>query len=88
MSSFYRPTGVLVLPSGTLAVIADYYNNDLRLCNLSSSAVSTLAGSLTSGGADGIGTASSFYYPWGLAVDAAVTFLLIVRESGREQCAG
>lgn len=42
--------------------------------------VTTVAGnsSLPTGRADGVGTAASFFNPWGVAMDAAGTFAVIV----------
>jgi len=65
----------------------EYGNHLLRLVNLSSGLVTTLAGSLSGtvgsdnkGYADGQGTAASFYNPTGVAVDSAATFVVVVRS--------
>lgn len=70
----------------------DYLNNLLRLANLTSGLITTLAGNVALGGgppnnlghADGIGTTSSFVHPTGIAVDVAWTFAIVVRVSLKE----
>lgn len=57
----------------------DFANDIVRRIVVSSGAVTTLAGGPTSGSADGIGAAASFFYPGGAAMDAAATIALVVR---------
>jgi len=64
-ASFYRPSGVAVLPNGTI-VVTDVFNNRIRLVT-QAGVVTTLAGS-SNGFADGTGTAASFSSPYGVAV--------------------
>ena len=68
-ASFYRPYGVAVDGSGNVYV-ADR-NNDLIRKITSAGVVTTLAGRGSQGSADGTGTAASFYYPNGVAVDGS-----------------
>jgi sugar lactone lactonase YvrE len=70
-SSFSFPTGVAVDGSGTVYV-ADAVNNKIRKIT-AAGVVSTLAGSGAIGSADGSGTASSFSFPNGVAVDGSGT---------------
>lgn len=68
----------------------DIASHAVRRVDIASSLVTTVAGSPTqsSGRADGLGTAASFYYPIGIALDAAGTFAVIVsawRYSGCEE---
>jgi hypothetical protein len=65
---FYFPSGVAVDAAGNIFV-ADSYNHKIRKIT-PSGVVSTLAGSGSVGATDGIGTAASFYSPWGVGVDA------------------
>ncbi|CAJ0815220.1 NHL repeat-containing protein [Ralstonia flaminis] len=67
-ASFANPSGVAVDASGNVYV-ADYANNEIRKIT-PAGVVSTLAGSTTSGSADGTGSAASFNGPYGVAVDA------------------
>ena len=68
-ASFNSPKGVAVDASGNVYV-ADYVNNMIRKIT-PAGVVSTLAGSTKSGSSDGVGTAASFYYPAGVAVDTS-----------------
>jgi len=68
------PEGIAVSSDGGTIYVADSGNNVIRKIVIAaggSASMSTLAGSLgTSGSADGTGTAASFSYPVGIAVDA------------------
>jgi hypothetical protein len=66
-ASFYAPFSLAVDGSGTVYV-ADRTNNKIRKIT-SGGMVSTLAGSGAADSADGIGTAASFNWPAGVAVD-------------------
>ena len=66
-ASFYRPHGVAVDGSGNVYV-ADVDNHLIRKIT-SAGVVTTLAGSGSSGSANGTGTAASFNKPTGVAVE-------------------
>ena len=68
-ASFNYPWGVAVDGSGNLYV-ADNNNNMIRKIT-SAGVVTTLAGSTTSGHADGTGVAATFNRPWDVAVDGS-----------------
>jgi serine/threonine protein kinase, bacterial len=68
-ATFRSPTGVAIDKSGNL-YIADAANNMIRMIT-PGGIVSTLAGSGPQGSADGTGAAASFYYPYGIAIDAS-----------------
>jgi sugar lactone lactonase YvrE len=68
-ASFYYPYGIAIDASGNLYV-ADSRNNKIRKIT-SAGIVSTFAGSGALGSADGTGTAASFNYPAGIAIDSA-----------------
>ena len=70
-AQFNNPKGVAVDGAGTVYV-ADYGNHRIRMVT-AAGVVSTLAGSGTSGFADGTATAARFYNPWGVAVEGAGT---------------
>jgi sugar lactone lactonase YvrE len=68
-ASFYRPVGAAVDAAGNVYV-ADTYNDKIRKIT-SAGVVSTFAGSGDFGSTDGTGTAASFKFPQGVAVDAS-----------------
>lgn len=83
-AAFNRPSYVVADFAGTVAVVADPTNNLIRKIFLPSATVTTLAGSLTgSGTSDGVGTLAAFNAPYGVAMDAAITFVIVVRKRGR-----
>jgi uncharacterized repeat protein (TIGR01451 family) len=69
-ASFNFPWGITYDGNGNL-FIADQNNNLIRKIVISSGAVSTLAGHLAKGSANGTGTAASFNQPWGLTCDGS-----------------
>ncbi len=68
-ASFKGPAGVAVDATGNLYV-TDRYSNKIRKIT-PAGVVSTMVGSGVAGNADGSGSAASFNYPTGVAVDAA-----------------
>ena len=77
-ASFYSPEGVAV-DSGGNVFVADTGNNAIRKIT-PAGVVSTLAGSGGAGFINGTGTAASFRYPNGLAVDSSGN--VFVAENG------
>lgn len=67
-ASFNGPRGVAVDAAGNVYV-ADANNNLIRKIT-SAGVITTLAGNGSAGNISGAGTATSFYYPSGIAVDA------------------
>jgi uncharacterized protein affecting Mg2+/Co2+ transport len=67
-ANFYFPTAVASDASGNVYV-ADHFAHKIRKIT-SAGIVSTLAGSITPGNIDGLGTSAKFNYPSGVAVDA------------------
>jgi hypothetical protein len=67
-ASFSNPSDVALDGKGNLYVV-DASNNLIRKIVISTGAVSTLAGNVTGGSANGTGTAASFSLPWGIAYD-------------------
>jgi streptogramin lyase len=68
-ASFNSPTSIAVDSSGNVYV-ADMMNDLIRKIT-PDGVVTTLAGSGTSGDTDGIGTAASFFSPYGIAADSS-----------------
>ena len=65
---FYFPFAVVFIPSSSVIVVADSYNNRIRLVTYPGGVVTTLAGS-SQGFADATGAAARFDSPQGVAVD-------------------
>jgi len=59
--------------------VADRNNHLIRKIVISTGAVTTLAGTGSSGSANGTGTSASFYYPQGITTDG--TNLYVTDES-------
>ncbi len=68
-AAFNHPTGVAVDSSGDL-IVADLGNNEIRRVT-PAGVVTTLAGALSPGSADGTGAAASFSSPQAVAIDPA-----------------
>jgi sugar lactone lactonase YvrE len=68
-ASFYYPTGLAVLPNGNI-IVADMYNNRIRLLTYPGGVVTTLAGNSNGAFADGTGTAASFHFPSDVSIDS------------------
>jgi DNA-binding beta-propeller fold protein YncE len=74
-ASFNLPTGMAIDPSGLNLYVNEFNGNVVRRIVLASATVSTLAGSNTSGSADGV--SASFNGPHGLVIDPTGTFLYV-----------
>jgi DNA-binding beta-propeller fold protein YncE len=67
-ATFYSPSGITT--DGTDLYVADYGNHTIRKIVISTGAVTTIAGRAgTDGSADGVGTAATFRYPFGIITD-------------------
>jgi len=66
-ASFNCPVGITT--DGTNLYVADTYNHLIRKIVISTGAVTTLAGTGSSGSANGTGTSASFSYPSGITTD-------------------
>ena len=76
-AQFYGPAGITT--DGTNLYVVDSSNHMIRKVVIATGEVTTIAGSTTSGSADGIGTAARFYYPLGITTDG--TNLYVVDSS-------
>jgi DNA-binding beta-propeller fold protein YncE len=81
-ASFNYPQGITIDSAGTTLYVSDTNNHMIRKIVIATGVVSTLAGSITSGHADGTGTAAGFNYPCGLATDG--TNLYVADSSNNE----
>ena len=66
-ASFYAPSGITT--DGTNLYVADYGNHLIRKIVISTGAVTTLAGTGSSGSSNGTGTSASFNAPRGITTD-------------------
>jgi sugar lactone lactonase YvrE len=81
-AQFWAPQGLALDGQGALYV-ADMENKSIRKVVLATGEVSTVAGSFSSGFADGVGTAAKFSGPSGLALDGQGA--LYVADSGNNR---
>jgi DNA-binding beta-propeller fold protein YncE len=80
-AQFSAPAGLVVDPANTLAFVADSGNHRIRQVTLSSGAVATVAGSATSGVANGAGANAQFNRPLGVAIDSTGKLLFVADTS-------
>jgi DNA-binding beta-propeller fold protein YncE len=83
-ASFDSPEGITIDPAGTNLYVADTGNHEIRKVVIATGAVTTIAGSTTSGYADGTGTAAGFNYPYGITIDSTGTNLYVVDTDNNE----
>ena len=77
-ASFYTPLGVTT--DGTNLYVAGLYYHLIRKIVISTGVVTTLAGTGSSGSANGTGTSASFYKPAGITTDG--TNLYVTEGAG------
>jgi sugar lactone lactonase YvrE len=76
LATFNHARGIALSPDGSYALITDWLNYRIRRLNMTSMAVTTVAGS-TQGFADGTGTNAKFEQMLGIAIDSAGLYALI-----------
>ena len=75
---FNAPQSIAISTDGTFAIVADTDNHTIRRLDLTTRDVTTLAGQPgVMGSDDGIGSAATFAFPRGVAVDSDAQFVLI-----------
>ena len=85
MAQFFNPYAVAVDPSNGNVFVADTYNAIIRLINISSNNVSTVAGiPLASGFLNGEATLSQFNSPTGLVVVSTNETIVYVADSDNQ----
>jgi serine/threonine protein kinase, bacterial len=75
-ASFFYPAGIALL-SPTKLAIADSYNSKIRVLDLTTQTVSTLAGSGAFGMADGTGAAATFGDPFDISFDGVDSLYVV-----------
>ena len=73
-ASFNYPRGITT--DGTILYVADNSNHLIRKIVISTGAVTTLAGTGSSGSANGTGTSASFYAPSGITTDGTNLYVV------------
>ena len=81
-ASFSNPTGIVLSPDRSFAVICDSANHRLRRLVLATGAVTTLAGSGGAASVDASGTQASLNLPHGLAMASDASFLVFAEVGG------
>eukprot|EP00947_MAST-08B_sp_MAST-8B-sp1_P001452 g1452.t1 len=81
-ASFNNPRGLALSPGGELLFIADTNNHKIRIMNMNTGAVTTLAGSGEDKSEDGVGAAASFSYPSGLTLSPDGKQLFVAEYEG------
>jgi sugar lactone lactonase YvrE len=82
-ASFNGPRGVSFSHDGTLLAVADSPNHMIRMITVATGAVVTVAGSTTSGSADGVGTNASFNNPQGISFSQDGTLVAVADRGNR-----
>jgi hypothetical protein len=78
-AQFNNPFAVSISVDSMFAIVGDTNNNMIRAIVISTSSVSTVAGSTSPGTSDGIGTNAQFNRPYG--IDSTLSFLLVADSS-------
>ena len=79
---FNQPSAVALADHGRVAFIADYNNRLLRRFDLTTRAVTTLAGSSSGGNTDGVGTNAKFYRPISVTATADAQTIFVADNDG------
>lgn len=75
-SGFNQPEGIAIAPDDSTLYVADSGDQVIEAIDLSSGAVTTIAGTRGhTGENDGIGVAATLAWPWGIAVDPTGRYL-------------
>ena len=82
-SIFNLPVGISLYSGDSLAIVVDRNNQRLRLIDTSSLQVTTVAGSGSEGGANGIGTSATFAHPRIIAVSSSDEFAVVSETTGQ-----
>ena len=81
---FYVPVGVSISPLGDYALITDLGNHQIRKLILSTVEVSLLAGGVSSGSTNGVGTNVFFNWPTGLSISPDGSYALVADSDNNQ----
>jgi hypothetical protein len=83
---FYFPYGISVSSNGMFALVADTYNHQIRSIDLSTTTVTTMAGTLNGdyGWENGIGINASFHYPYAISISSDNLLALVADTSNKQ----
>ena len=87
-ATFYNPSGVSISADGSFSLVADTSNNKIRMIDMLTGTVTTLAGpgpgTMTSGSADGAGHDALFRTPRGVTISPDSMFALVADTSNNK----
>jgi hypothetical protein len=69
-AKFNNPFALAISPGGDFSVVADFSNHQIRLIHISTSEVTTLAGTGSAGNTNGAATSAQFNRPYGVAISS------------------
>jgi DNA-binding beta-propeller fold protein YncE len=69
-AQFNSPHSLAISPTGAFSVVADTWNHQIRLIHISTSEVTTLAGTGSAGNTNGAATSAQFNLPRGVAISS------------------
>ncbi|EOD08788.1 hypothetical protein EMIHUDRAFT_311940 [Emiliania huxleyi CCMP1516] len=82
-AEFYDPRGIAISPDGSALFVADHDNRKIRRVEVATGAVTTIAGSGTTGIVDGVGDAADLASPDEVAISSDGRALLVKTRDGR-----
>ena len=83
-AQFNSPVGIVIMPDGLTALVADRDNHRVRSIVLATGATTTLAGSGSAGSSDGTGVAASFNMPTGIALTPDGSTIFVAEHTGNK----
>jgi DNA-binding beta-propeller fold protein YncE len=81
---FDKPTGIVITPDGTRALVADRDNNKIRSINLATRVVTTLSGSGTYGYVDSVSNAARFASPLKIILTSDGAHVLVTDQDNHK----
>jgi len=82
-AAFYWPNDLTIDSKGHFLYVSDTMNHEIRAIDLLTNEVTTLAGSVTAGSKDGVGSAAAFNMLGSIVIDASDTTLYVADNQNR-----